>query len=1088
LSVKKKVASLAIFTLLILGISLSNLNIKPAKSSPTATIYFDPPSYILSALVPVGYKFNATIRVSDVENLAAWQVCMYYNTTILRVSRYFEPKWDPEYVFYGKSTFFSRFAIGDLCVGACIIPATWENAFSGSGKLVIIEFEILKVPGPGEAYSSILNIDNDRTYLLDPGPNKIPVVKKNGRCEITWLMHDVAVSLDTPTFFNVDSPLLLNVTVWNFGLSNETNVEVYLLINGTIVNYVAIPELLSGQLYSLSHLWVSQLGAVYNITAYVPPVPGDNITTNNLVTKFIKWTGTIYIRADGSIRPQNVPIISYDNVNYVLTGNITSTADGIIVERDSIIIDGNGLTLQGNRADNSKGIDISSRYNITIKNINIQNFYYGVYLEGPLNCNRIIANNIVNNNHGISLDSSSNNSITENNIMNNQYGVVLRDSSNNSIVRNNVANNQYGIRLDSSSNNSIVGNNITNNKYGVYLSYSSNNSIYRNIFINDGLVAFSSYWNVVEDNAVNGKPLVYLENVSNQRVDNAGQVILINCESIIIENLNLSKTDIAIQLWNTTNTKVLNSNITANNDSGIQLSNSSNNNSICGNNIADNGYGIRLNDSSKNSICGNDIAANREWGGGIWLYHSSNNSICRNKITANKYNGIFLSDSSNCNIVSGNTIADNGYGVYLSYSSNNSICENKISANECFSIILWHSSNYNIVSRNNITANHIGVHVGDSSNHNSIIGNKISNNNNGVWLDCSDHNSICENSITNNVFGIYLWQSNYNIVSRNNVTNNRFGIELYVSSNNSIIVSNIINNYLGIRLFYSFGNSISENTIINNGYGIHLSVSSHNVIYHNNFMNDIQVYSYAPTNIWDDSYPSGGNFWSNYIGVDMYSGPYQNETGSDGIGDTPYVIDKNNVDHYPLMNPYSPNPLKPPFIRVTIDIQPQTLNLMGKGKWITAYIELPEGYNVADINTTTIMLNNNIPIDLKAPVEIGDYDNDTIPDLMVNFNRTAVCQFILSKGIMRGNVTLTVSGNLIYGIPFGGCDVIAVKMPGDLNMDGKVDIIDVVIAGSAFGSEPGHPRWNPTADENEDNIIDILDLISICLNFGKTYK
>jgi hypothetical protein len=125
---------------------------------------------------------------------------------------------------------------------------------------------------------------------------------------------------------------------------------------------------------------------------------------------------------------------------------------------------------------------------------------------------------------------------------------------------------------------------------------------------------------------------------------------------------------------------------------------------------------------------------------------------------------------------------------------------------------------------------------------------------------------------------------------------------------------------------------------------------------------------------------------------------------------------------------------------------------------------------------------------MNAPTAIGDYDNDGVPDLMVKFNRTAVCQLILSKGIKLGNVTLTVSGKLINGIGFEGCDTIRVRMPGDINMDGKVDIIDVVIAGSALGSEPGHPRWNPTADENEDNIIDILDLISICLNFGKTYK
>ncbi len=40
----------------------------------------------------------------------------------------------------------------------------------------------------------------------------------------------------------------------------------------------------------------------------------------------------------------------------------------------------------------------------------------------------------------------------------------------------------------------------------------------------------------------------------------------------------------------------------------------------------------------------------------------------------------------------------------------------------------------------------------------------------------------------------------------------------------------------------------------------------------------------------------------------MYSGQYQNETGSDGIGDTPYVIDANNQDNHPLMRPASPIP------------------------------------------------------------------------------------------------------------------------------------------------------------------------------------
>jgi PKD repeat protein len=172
----------------------------------------------------------------------------------------------------------------------------------------------------------------------------------------------------------------------------------------------------------------------------------------------------------------------------------------------------------------------------------------------------------------------------------------------------------------------------------------------------------------------------------------------------------------------------------------------------------------------------------------------------------------------------------------------------------------------------------------------------------------------------------------------------------------------------------------------------------------------------------------------------------------------------------------------------TIDIDPDVLNLKSKGKWITAYIEFPEGYNVSDIDVSSILLNGTIPVDLNAPTAIGDYDGDGVPDLMVKFNRTAVCEFILSKGIKLGNVTLTVSGKLRDGTEFEGCDTIRVRMPGDLNMDGKVDMKDIVLAARAFGEFPGRPRWNPMADENEDGIVDLRDIALIARNFGKTYE
>jgi len=83
-----------------------------------------------------------------------------------------------------------------------------------------------------------------------------------------------------------------------------------------------------------------------------------------------EWTGTVYIRADGSIDPPDSPIITYDNITYTLTDNITSSTDGIVVERDNIIIDGAGYTLQG--AGSGKGVDLSGRSNVTIKNVTIK--------------------------------------------------------------------------------------------------------------------------------------------------------------------------------------------------------------------------------------------------------------------------------------------------------------------------------------------------------------------------------------------------------------------------------------------------------------------------------------------------------------------------------------------------------------------------------------------------------------------------------------------------------------------------------------------------------------------------------------------
>jgi len=178
-----------------------------------------------------------------------------------------------------------------------------------------------------------------------------------------------------------------------------------------------------------------------------------------------------------------------------------------------------------------------------------------------------------------------------------------------------------------------------------------------------------------------------------------------------------------------------------------------------------------------------------------------------------------------------------------------------------------------------------------------IQDNSITNNYYGLRISRSSGNTVSGNNITYNFYGVWLGYSSDNIIINNNVTKHNNGVYLsHHTSNNTVSENNIKDNKLGIYLISSSGNTFSQNNIESNECGINAQVnSSKNIIYHNNFIeNTRQVYSYDSTNFWDDGYPSGGNYWSDYTGVD---------TNSDGIGDTPYVIDADNRDRYPLMKP-----------------------------------------------------------------------------------------------------------------------------------------------------------------------------------------
>lgn len=185
----------------------------------------------------------------------------------------------------------------------------------------------------------------------------------------------------------------------------------------------------------------------------------------------------------------------------------------------------------------------------------------------------------------------------------------------------------------------------------------------------------------------------------------------------------------------------------------------------------------------------------------------------------------------------------------------------------------------------------------------------------GIKLCNVDNVSIINNTITGNFVGIKLGDKrrgcSTNIIANNIISGNRYGIFLDHSSGNIIYGNYIAKNFWnGIELAWSDSNKIYNNTICcNMAYGLEIPFSTpsrYNIIYHNNFINNMRSVSASGyENKWDDGYPSGGNYWSDYKGVDNMFGVYQNLTGRDCIGDVPYIIDTHNCDNYPLTLPFA---------------------------------------------------------------------------------------------------------------------------------------------------------------------------------------
>ncbi|OYT26437.1 MAG: hypothetical protein B6U95_07475 [Thermofilum sp. ex4484_82] len=223
----------------------------------------------------------------------------------------------------------------------------------------------------------------------------------------------------------------------------------------------------------------------------------------------------------------------------------------------------------------------------------------------------------------------------------------------------------------------------------------------------------------------------------------------------------------------------------------------------------------------------------------------------------------------------------------------------------------------NILSNNNIGILSI-LKMGippDIIYGNYIFGNTLVNNNYGILISYDigipdpnkvyGGNIIRGNTLLNNSHSFYFNYSlgtlslsdgesitfGENIIQGNNVTNNGYVIEVYCEE------IGILNTYGDISLIFGcnkiFNNYFVDNNILRNACIKYIDIWNLDTLDGKSIITALEC--------WDDGYPSGGNYWSDYTGVDERSGPNQDLPGSDGVGDIPYVIDALNSDKYPLM-------------------------------------------------------------------------------------------------------------------------------------------------------------------------------------------
>lgn len=371
----------------------------------------------------------------------------------------------------------------------------------------------------------------------------------------------------------------------------------------------------------------------------------------------------------------------------------------------------------------------------------------------------------------------------------------------------------------------------------------------------------------------------------------------------------------------------------------------------------------------------------------------------------------------------------------------------------------------------------------EKSRYCSIADNKFS-----TWGFCIRLSYSHENTVAYNVLGggyqvhcVDLFESSNNMIIGNVQYVDADTILNIVGGHDNFIAANRLGDGSmgwGVALDRCTNNFLINNQISGLVGGIALIDSNGSRIWHNSVVigslySDGRVYvSNSHNTTWDAGYPSGGNYWWWLTGSDDYCGSYQNETGSDGIIDTPLWIDSENVDNYPLMREYQGSPHK---IGITANVI-LSKTVTSKDFMLGIYVKAVN-YGIQEENFSVTLFANTTAFSAS--------------NLTLSGGSVSACTvFWNTSDFDYGNYKLTACTDPLPGendtldnTHFIG--TVEVTLTGDVDGNGWVDMRDIGHCCSCFGLSWWSPSWNGNVDFNFDGRIDMRDIGIACSNFGK---